>query len=234
MPRTARLLLDGGCYHILTRGNNQATVFHDSVDFQRYGRLLATYLPEHQIALYHYCLMTNHVHLIIETATAEGLRKAMQGINLSYALAYKKRHGHIGHFWQDRFKSLLIAKDDYLLQCGAYVELNPVRANIVTAPAAYPWSSYRVYAQGHPDPLVTLNPLYEAFGKTVGERQAAYQQFIHQRLPEFPSDWMARRALGPSAFLQELGRQFDYPLIARARGRPVGSKMNRAGRTREK
>ena len=219
MPRQARLLVDGGCYHILTRGNNRATVFHDEADFQRYGRLIATYFTENGLHLYHYCLMTNHVHLIVEAATGVGLRKAMQGLNLRYALAYKRRHGHTGHFWQDRFKSLLIAKDNYLLQCGAYVELNPIRARMVTAPDAYPWSSYRVYAQGRHDPLVTLNPLYETFGKNPTERQASYRAFVRAQV-ESPVGWDRHRAVGSQVFLQHLASQASAPVVIRARGRP--------------
>jgi len=122
--------------------------------------------------------MTNHVHLVVYAPTALGLQKAMHGLNLSYTLAYKRRYPHIGHFWQDRFKSLLIAQDNYLLQCGAYVELNPVRARMVASPEAYPWSSYRVYAQGARDPLITLNPLYDQLGTTPEQRQAHYRQFV--------------------------------------------------------
>jgi len=95
-------------------------VFLDAEDQQRYCQLLHRYFLAHQIHLYHYCLMSNHVHLIAEATTAMGLRHAMHGLNLAYALTYKRRYGHTGHFWQDRFKSLLIAKDSYLLLRGVY------------------------------------------------------------------------------------------------------------------
>jgi REP element-mobilizing transposase RayT len=74
----ARQLADDHCYHVLTRGNNRAAVFHDSADFQRYGQLLLEYFRPHDVALYHYCLMTNHVHLVVRAATGVGLREAMQ------------------------------------------------------------------------------------------------------------------------------------------------------------
>ena len=116
MPRLARQLADDACYHVLTRGNNRAAVFHEPADFQRYGQLVLEYFRPHGLALYHYCFMTNHVHLVVRAATGVGLRQAMQGLNLRYALAYKRKYPHTGHFWQDRFKSLLIAEDLYLLQ----------------------------------------------------------------------------------------------------------------------
>ncbi|MBI4356226.1 MAG: transposase [Candidatus Omnitrophica bacterium] len=220
MPRQARWLMDGGCYHILTRGNNRMTVFHDDVDLQRYGQLLATYLPENHLRLYHYCLMSNHVHLVVEAGRAAQLTKAMHGLNLSYALAYRKRHGHVGHFWQDRFKSLLISRDNYLLQCGAYVELNPVRAKMVKAPEAYAWSSYRVYGFGAPNPLVTLNPLYEQLGTTSSVRQARYRHFVLEHLGAPLPAWTARGAIGSPAFLKQLADQYDRPLLPQPRGRP--------------
>ena len=88
MPRLARQLADDSCYHVLTRGNNRAAIFHEPADYQRYGQLLLAYFPAHGIQLYHYCLMTNHVHLIVWVQRSAGLRAAMQGLNLRYALAY--------------------------------------------------------------------------------------------------------------------------------------------------
>ena len=75
-------------------------VFHDAADFQRYGQFLLEYFAAQRVTLYHYCLMSNHVHLVVEATTATGLTKAMHGLNLRYAVAYRKRHGHVGHFWQ--------------------------------------------------------------------------------------------------------------------------------------
>jgi len=87
--------------------------------------------------------MRNHIHFVLEpTAKGGKLSEIMKGINLSYAQYYKNKHRHIGHFWQDRYKSILISKDNYLLACGSYIELNPVRARIVEDPKDYRWSSY--------------------------------------------------------------------------------------------
>ena len=184
MPRTARQLVDDSCYHVLTRGNNRAAVFHEPADYQRYGQLLLELLPTHRVQVYHYCLMTNHVHLLVRTATGAGLRQAMQQLNLRYALAYKRKYGHTGHLWQDRFKSLPIADDSYLLQCGTYIELNPVRARMVQQPPDYPWSSARRYLTGHRDPLITPSPAYLNLGRTAPDRQRHYQQVFTTYLAE--------------------------------------------------
>ena len=96
--------------------------------------------------------MTNHVHLVIETTEEGGeLSQIMKGINLSYAQYFKVKYKHIGHFWQDRYKSIIISKDEYLLACGSYVELNPVRAGMVKDPREYRWSSYPSNAYGKKD-----------------------------------------------------------------------------------
>lgn len=210
MPRPPRLLQDQGWYHLLTRGNNRQVIFHDHEDFQRYGRLLLRYFSTHQVRLFHYCLMSNHVHLVVHAQTAAGLQKAMHGLNLSYALAYRHRYGGIGHFWQDRFKSVPIASDSHGLLCGAYVELNPVRARMMTRPDDYPWSSYRVYAAGQHDPLVCLNPLYAAFGATATERQRRYRQFVEAQL-------VPAAAEGRTAAVFQERRPW---LLDRPRGRP--------------
>jgi len=100
--------------------------------------LILRYKEKYHFKLYHYVLMTNHVHLVIEPAEAGGsLSEIMKGINLTYAQHYKRRYSHTGHFGQDRYKSIIISKDEYLLACGSYVELNPVRANMVDDPMKY-------------------------------------------------------------------------------------------------
>ena len=131
MPRTARIAPNEYVYHILTRGNNRKDVFKDK-DYKKYIEILQRYKEKYRFRLYHYVLMRNHVHLVLETIKKGGrLSEIMKGINLSYVQHYKNRYRHIGHFWQDRYKSIMISKDDYLLACGSYVELNPVRAKIV-------------------------------------------------------------------------------------------------------
>lgn len=178
MPRTARNLLDGGTYHVLTRGNNGQPVFHHDTDFTRYLYLLAEYTQQHQLKIFHYALMPNHVHLVMQISQGEALSKAMLGLNLTYSLFYRKRYRYHGHLWQGRFKSLFIERDDYLLACGRYVELNPVRAGLVQDPAIYAWSSYRAYAIGAENPLVTRSPIYESLGLTASERQYQYRHLI--------------------------------------------------------
>ncbi len=151
MPRQARLILNDVCYHIVTRGNQEQVIFRDEGDYRAYLKLLARYKERYKFRLYGWCLMDTHVHMVIESIW---LSKVMHGINLSYAQYFKGRYEHTGHFWQDRFKSFVIQKDDYLINCITYIEYNPVRAKIVARPEDYPWSSYRARILGERDGLL--------------------------------------------------------------------------------
>jgi putative transposase len=141
MPRVARIALEKTCYHVITRGNQKQTVFACSQDYKQYLHTLARYKDRYRIKLYCFCLMPNHVHMLIETNTSSCLSKFMHGLNLSYTIYFNNTHKQVGHLWQDRFKSKIITKDAYLLSCISYIEANPVRANLVMRPQEYPWSS---------------------------------------------------------------------------------------------
>ena len=223
MPRQPRFVIDGGIYHILTRGNNNQPVFHEEADYDHYLKLLATYARRHRLRVYHFALMPNHVHLVLGVSIAEALSKAMLGLNLTYAWFYRRRRRYSGHLWQGRFKSLLLHGDNYLLEGGRYVELAPVRAGVVTNPRDYPWSSYRVYAEGAASAIVTLNPRYDALGTESTERQQAYRRFILEGLapqgtdPQFlPQDYLSGFR-EPTAIPRP---SLPFPGIRRGRGRP--------------
>ena len=222
MPRMARLLIDGGTYHVLSRGNNGQAVFHEEADHQRYLRLLLGYAQTHGLTIYHFALMPNHVHLVLQVSRAPELSKAMSGLNLAYALFYRRRYQYRGHLWQDRFKSLLIDRDSYLLECGRYVELNPVRAGLARDPREYSWTSYRVYAEGADNPLIAANPLYLAMGGTAKERQAQYQEFVHDGIRRGLAAPLTRYQFmaGTSAAMRDFELQFGVPARRRGPGRP--------------
>ena len=179
MPRVARIAPSGYIYHILPRGNNRQDIFKAEEDYGKYLDILRSYKEKYLFKLYHYALMANHVHLILETAEAGGsLAEGMKGINLSYAQYYKKSYSHIVHFWQDRFKSILISKDDYLRACGSYGGLNPVRAAIVENPKDYRCSSYHVYAYGKKDLLVDEHPIYQELSTKETDRRKRYRELL--------------------------------------------------------
>ena len=224
MPRTARIAPAECVYHVLTRGNNREAVFRDERDFKKYLDLLSRYKEKFQFKLYHYVLMKNHVHLVLETVTGKGnLSEIMKGINVSYAQYYKGRYKHIGHFWQDRYKSIIISKDEYLLACGSYVELNPVRARLVEDPKEYPWSSYGVSAYGNKDELVDEHPIYLNLSEEEGERRKRYREFVRGMNKEkgaMKGEMDRRRIYGSEGLTKRITTKYKVDAVIKPKGRP--------------
>ena len=230
MPRTARVAPSKHVYHVLTRGNNRQDVFEDEEDFRKYIDLLLRYKEKYQFKLYHYVLMTNHVHLVIEPSVSGGsLSEIMKGINLAYARHFKRKYNHTGHFWQDRYKSIIISKDEYLLACGSYVELNPVRAKIVKDPKDYAWSSYRVYAYGKRDMLIDEHPVYLQLSEDEGERKRRYREFVRGMIKEKEAmkGEMDRRIMyGGKDFVKEMTKTYKISEKIKQMGRQRGWRKN--------
>jgi len=178
MPRLPRFLLSQSYYHVLNRGNNRSIIFKEKDDYLYFLKLISKYKKEHPFDLYHYCLMPNHIHFLIQTKKEEDFSIFMKKISLSYYHHFKKKYGWTGHFWQNRFKSKPVGKDEYFIQCGKYIELNPVRSNIVENPKEYSYSSYNYYAQGKENSLLADNPFYRGLGKNNEERHNNYQRLI--------------------------------------------------------
>ncbi|MCK9572398.1 MAG: transposase [Candidatus Omnitrophica bacterium] len=138
-----RLLVENAYYHVYIRGNQKQKVFLDEEDFEFYLAQLYRYKLKYSFHIYGYCLMPNHIHLVGEPETAKKLSKFMQCLHRSYTSYFNNKYGKVGHLWQGRFKSKVINKDNYAVNCINYVELNPVRAGIVANPGDYKFSSYR-------------------------------------------------------------------------------------------
>ena len=118
MGRKPRIVLDGGYYHVIQRGNDRRNIFLESHDYGYFYSLLKKYLKRYSSFLYHYCLMSNHFHMLMKVTKAKDLSKLMQGVNLSYTLYYKRKYEFIGSLWQGRYKSIVIERDEYLMDCG--------------------------------------------------------------------------------------------------------------------
>lgn len=182
MPRQPRLIITGQYYHIIARGNNRQWLFNEAKDFEYYLQGLDHYLIEFQVSLLHYCFMSNHVHMLMRCDGKNGaISRLMKGVQMVYARYFKKKHGATGHVFEDRFKSWLIDNDAYLLECGRYIENNPVRAKMVSAPELYPWSSYLHYGGYEKQGRITTNPGYLSLGLADGERIKAYQAYVNTR-----------------------------------------------------
>lgn len=143
MPRPTRSFIDHGCYHIITRGNQKQLVFYKEKDYKFYLSIVKKAKVKYNINLYAYCLMPNHIHLLIESAFARNISSFMHYINRGYTAYFNCDYNKCGHLWQGRYKSRIIIKGQYLIHCSNYIEANPVRAKIAIDIADYPYSSYR-------------------------------------------------------------------------------------------
>jgi len=207
MPRQPRFLPPDNVFHIMCRGNNGNDVFCSPLDYLKYLELIARFKSDHPFELFHYCLMTNHIHLLIRTQNGADFSIFMKKLNLAYFKYYQKEYGWSGHFWQDRFKSKLITKDIYMVQCGKYIELNPVRANIVENPEEYIWSSYSYYALGKESHLITRDIFYDELGKSDEDRQKIYTEMVVDEIFAFDNRSIAQ---GTKAEIYNANRRFGY------------------------
>jgi putative transposase len=163
MARRPRVELEGGLYHLITRGNDRQDIFHSKEDHLKFLSLLAKQKETAPFYLYSYCLMTNHAHLLIERR-AESVGTMMLRLLTGYASYYNRKYQHIGHVFQGRHKAILCQSDMYLGRLVAYIHLNPVRAKMVNTADEYPFSSQRAYLGLEPAGIVDVDPVLRLFG----------------------------------------------------------------------
>lgn len=226
MPRTARIILPHTPHHIVHRGHNRQSIFAQEGDYRYYLGALKMWKREFGVKLYAYCLMTNHVHLVLDPGPDDqaisALMKRVAGRYARYANRLKSRSGAL---WETRFKSSPVQTDTYLLACVRYVELNPVRAFMVSRPEKYPWSSYRQKIEIGCFRWIDLDPCYLALGETAEKRCMAYAAYVSHTIPD--EEWalirlaVARGQLtGDRRFVDEVAYKTGRRIEPRGRGRP--------------
>lgn len=226
MPRKQRMYLPGVPAHVVQRGNNRDACFFHEDDYRFYLAMLAEGLKRYRVALHAYVLMTNHVHLLMTPADETGISRVMQHVGRMYVLYINRTYRRTGTLWEGRHKASLVNAVEYLLSCYRYIELNPVRAGMVTAPEEYPWSSYRWHGWGEADALVADHSLYQQLGRDDASRQHAYRQLFLGHLPS-PTLHVMREALthnyplGNERFRNSVERQLGRVVGQCSRGRPV-------------
>ena len=143
MPRRARISMPGIPWHIIQRGNNRSACFYAEEDYRLYLDHLKEQADKYGCAVHAYVLMTNHVHLLLTPEKENSAALLMKNLGQRYVQYINRTYRRSGTLWEGRFRSCLTQTEDYVLACYRYIELNPVRANMVNHPRAYPWSSYR-------------------------------------------------------------------------------------------
>ena len=177
MARRMRVEVEGGLYHVITRGVDRQDIFHDEQDHARFVALLGLQKSKLPFYLYAYCLMTNHIHLLIERMT-DDVGRIMQRVLTGYAQYYNRRYRRSGHVLQGRHKAILCQSDAYLTELVRYIHLNPVRAKMVERPEEYPYSSHRAYLGTEAAAMVDVDPVLRHFGPKKDVARERFAQFV--------------------------------------------------------
>lgn len=217
MPRRARIALPNVPVHIIQRGNNRQACFFADEDYRRYLDWLAEYTTKTGCQIHAYVLMTNHVHLLLSAGRPESAGALMKALGQRYVQYINRTYQRSGTLWEGRYRSCPVQEEGYLLGCQRYIELNPVRANMVQHPSEYRWSSYRSNAQGEVDALLQPHPLYEALASDSLMRQANYRELFRHELDPGLVDEIRHAANGNYA----LGSEWFTEQVSKALGRRV-------------
>jgi len=214
MARMARVVAAGVPHHVTQRGNRRQQVFFREEDYAAYAALLAEGCRAAKVAVWAYCLMPNHVHLILVPSDADGLRAALAETHRRYTRQVNLREGWRGYLWQGRFAS--VAMDEpHLLACARYVELNPVRAKLARRPSDWRWSSARAHLDGKDDRLVAARPLLELVPDWAAFLRGGLRA---EERDAIRAGERTGRPLGSPAFLRRLEKRLGRPLAKRKPG----------------
>jgi REP-associated tyrosine transposase len=178
MPRQPRLILPGVAVHIIQRGNNRVACFSGDDDYLVYLAHLRQLCAKFECGVHAYCLMTNHVHLLLTPTITAACTALMRELGQRYVQYFNRRYDRSGTLWEGRFRSCPTQSTHYVLACYRYIELNPVRACMVDHPSGYLWSSYAVNSGMRGDPMVTPHPEFDALGENPHARYAAYRRMV--------------------------------------------------------
>lgn len=207
MARKPRLHYPGACYHVILRGNGGNALFFDKKDRSRFFFLLQEGIERYKHRIHAYCLMTNHVHLVIQVGEVP-LSRIIQNISFRYTRYMNRRKKQVGHLFQGRYKALLIDADSYLLELVRYVHNNPVRAGMVDTPEKYLWSSHQAYLSHELVPWLTTDWVLSQFSRHKKQAVALYGDFVSAgkgegHRTEFYQGNVEGRILGGDRFAEE-------------------------------
>jgi REP element-mobilizing transposase RayT len=205
MARRPRVFAPGLLYHVIVRGNQRRKTFRCDDDYKAYLDRLEHYRAKFHLRIYGYCLMPNHVHLLLESGSAP-LGKFMQGLQQSYTQYFNRRYCKVGHLFQGRYKAIICEKDKYLLALLRYIHLNPVRAGLAKRPEGYVYSGHRSYLMNGTAKIIDARPILELLG---GKK--AYERFVLDGMSEDHNEGYYivedQRFLGDEGFGEEISRE---------------------------
>jgi putative transposase len=225
MGRKPRFTLPGHTQHIIQRGLDRQACFFTPADCRLYLELLQEAAARYECHVHAYILMTNHVHLLATPQQSSGISFMMQRLAQRYVRTINRICHRTGTLWEGRYKAGLIDAESYLLACMRYIELNPLRVQMVAHPADYAWSSYPHNAAGKTDPVIISHPLYRQLGQDQATRCHAYRALFSAHIA--PDQLHAIRhtvnqelVLGSGAFKQQVENMLNRQTEEKPRGRP--------------
>jgi putative transposase len=233
MARQPRLVLPNQPHHVIQRGNNRQLIFRDDEDYQRFLAWLKESAKFYAVAIHAYVLMPNHLHLLASPSEHQALALMMQKVGRLYVPWFNKKYERTGGLFEGRFRTSLVDTERYFMVCSRYIELNPVRANMVATPADYPFSSYAHHAGYRQDNLVSDHPLYWALGNTPFHREAAYIEMVRQGVTDEEVAQVSLAVnkgwpLADHSFKADLERKTARRILPAKRGRPFKDSPSRA------
>jgi putative transposase len=184
MARRLRYILPGVAVHLVQRGVNRVACFRAESDYLVYLSQLRELCNKYECAIHAYCLMTNHVHVLLTPSTAEACTLVMRDLGRRYVPYFNRRHERTGTLWEGRFRSCIVESASYVLACYRYIELNPVRAGMVDDPLSYPWSSYATNSGVRSDSSISPHAEFTALASAAGKRHAAYRGLFGVEMDE--------------------------------------------------
>jgi REP-associated tyrosine transposase len=215
MPRMARVVIPGVPHHIVQRGARKLDVFFGTEDYKMYLRLLSTFARKADTQIWAYCLMPNHVHLILVPSEKDGLRKTLGEAHRIYSREINKREEWQGHLWQERFYSYPMS-DDHLLNAVKYIECNPVAAKLVKHASEWPWSSASAHLNRRSDGIVNVT----RFAKEMKSWGAILDEPVDEVLArDMDRHISTGRPQGSDGFIKALEDQVGRRLTPQKRGR---------------
>ncbi len=233
MPRVGRVVLPDYPHHIVQRGHNRQVVFAQEYDFLNYLENLQDLKVQYGIQLFAYCLMTNHVHLLLQPGEAiADLGKFMKALAARTTRYFNRLERRSGTLWESRYKSSPVQTEQYLLACCRYIELNPVRARMVDHPGEYRWSSYMARMGDAGSDWLDIDPVYLALADEDESRRHKYQTFLEEAIPS--GEWeLIREAVkrnqltGNTRFADEVEQIVGRRVERRGPGRPLKDESRR-------
>ena len=214
MPRIARIVVPGLPHHVTQRGVRRMQTFFNDDDYRLYRSLVAEYCAKAETAVWAYCLMPNHVHLIVVPSSQAGLARGLGEVHRRYTRAVNLRKGWRGYLWQGRFASFVM-DESHLIAAACYVELNPVRAGLVKRPRDWSWSSARAHLAGNDDEIVDVAPLLDVVPDWAGLLAGGLTDDEAARLRKSER---TGRPLGDETFIRDLETRTGRRLVRRKPG----------------